>query len=221
MPRPRNLKHRESPRLKRRRPRLEPKRRFVLFCEGRNTEPAYFKAINKAISRNAIISVKTHRGVGVPRTIAEKAAEEAGKNRRRKKDSFEEGDQVWAVFDRDQHPNFDEAVRLCEDNGVHIARSNPCFELWLILHEGDHDRPENCRDMQRKLEHLRPEYEIDGARTPDCDDLVTRVEEAERRGEELLRKRKEGGRPYGNPSTTVGRLTRAIREASDAASPAE
>lgn len=216
----RNLKHREPPRLPRRRPRLEPKRRFILFCEGRNTEPAYFEAIRRAC-RNALISVKTHGGAGVPRTIAEKAAEEAGKNRRRKKDSFEEGDQVWAVFDRDEHPRFDEAVRLCEDKGVRVARSNPCFELWLILHEEDHDRPENRRAMQGKLKRLRPEYEIDGARTPDCADLVTRVEEAERRGEAQLLKREQGGDPYGNPSTTVGRLTREIREASDAASPAE
>ena len=216
----RNLKHREPPRLKRRPHQGEPKRRFVLFCEGRNTEPAYFKAI-RSVYRNALISVETHGGAGVPRTIAEKAAEEAGKNRRRKKDSFEKDDQVWAVFDRDEHPRFDEAVRLCEASGVRVARSNPCFELWLILHERDYDRPQNRRDMQRKLERLRPEYEINGDKTPDCADLVTRVEEAERRGEELLRKRKEGGDPYGNPSTTVGRLTRAIREASDAASPAE
>lgn len=28
--------------LRRRRPVREPKRRFILYCEGRNTEPAYF-----------------------------------------------------------------------------------------------------------------------------------------------------------------------------------
>lgn len=211
---------RRAPNLRRNRFKREPRRRFVLFCEGRNTEPAYFEAIKRAC-RNALISVETHGGVGVPRTIAEKAAEEAGKNRRRKKDSFEEGDQVWAVFDRDEHPRFDEAVRLCQDKGVHIARSSPCFELWLILHEGDYDRPQNRRDMQRELRRLRPEYEINGDKTPDCDDLVTRVEEAERRGEAQLLKREQGGDPYGNPSTTVGRLTHEIREASDAASPAE
>ena len=211
---------RRAPNLRRRRFKREPRRRFVLFCEGRNTEPAYFEAIKRAC-RNALISVETHGGAGVPRTIAEKAAEEAGKNRRRKKDSFEEGDQVWAVFDRDEHPRFDEAVRLCKASGVHIARSNPCFELWLILHERDYDRPQNRRDMQRELRRLRPEYEIDGDKTPDCADPVTRVEEAERRGEAQLLKREQGGDPYGNPSTTVGRLTREIREASDAASPAE
>ena len=48
---------------------------------------------------------------------------------------------------------------------------------------------------------------------PDSDNLVIRVEEAKRRGEMLLRRREEEGNKYGNPSTTDGRLTRAIREA--------
>ena len=54
---------------------------------------------------------------------------------------------------------------------------------------------------------------MDGAKTPDCDDLIARVEDAERRGEEQLRRRDVEGIPFGNPSTTVGRLTGAIREA--------
>ena len=67
--------------------------------------------------------------------------------------------------------------------------------------------------MQAELRRLRPEYEIDGAKTPDCDDLTRRVEDAERRCDEQLRRREEEGSPFGNPSTTVGHLTAAIREA--------
>ena len=50
---------------------------------------------------------------------------------------------------------------------------------------------------------------------PDCNDLVSRVQHAERRGEVLLQRRRESGDPYGNPSTTVGYLTREIREADE------
>ena len=96
---------------------------------------------------------------------------------------------------------------------VGVARSNPCFELWLILHEQDYNRPEDRHAMQKLLAKLRQEYDPDGSKTPDCDDLVKRVEEAERRAERGLRNRETGGAPYGNPSTTVGRLTHAIREA--------
>ena len=208
---------RRIPNLKRRKPSLEPKRRFILFCEGENTETEYFKAISRICS-STLIAVETHGGVGVPYTIAEKAVERAkalglAPRSRRKKDSYEKRDEVWAVFDRDDHPRFDEAVRDCEKQNVGVGRSNPCFELWLILHEQDYNRPEDRHAMQKRLAQLRPEYDPNGAKTPDCDDLVKRVEAAEQRGEKGLENRKSGGAPYGNPSTTVGRLTRAIREA--------
>ena len=67
---------RRTPKLKRRKPSLEPKRRFILFCEGENTETEYFKAISRICS-STLISVETHGGVGVPKTIAEKAVERA------------------------------------------------------------------------------------------------------------------------------------------------
>ena len=212
------MKHRRrTPRLKRRKPSLEPKRRFILFCEGENTETEYFKAISRICS-STLIAVETHGGVGVPYTIAEKAVERAKAlgltpKSRRKKDSYEKRDQVWAIFDRDVHPRFKEAVMKCKEQNVGVARSNPCFELWLILHQRDYDKPNDRHAMQKALAKLRQEYDPDGSKTPDCDDLVKRVEEAERRAERGLRNRETGGAPYSNPSTTVGRLTHAIREA--------
>ena len=182
-----------------------------MFCEGKNTEPAYFGAIRR-VYRDTLISMEIVPAVGVPYTIAEKAVEHLQKQRR-KKDSFEKNDQVWAIFDKDEHPRFDDAVALCEQHGVHVGRSNPCFELWLVLHEKDHDRTENRHEMQKILESLRPEYDQDSGKTPDCDEMINRVEDAEERSERQLQNREQGGRPHGNPSTTVGRLTRTIREA--------
>lgn len=202
----------KSPQLKRSKPTLDPKQRFILFCEGKNTEVAYFKAIDRACS-STLISVETHGGEGVPRTIAEKAVRYVKSLRRRQRNSYEERDQVWAVFDRDDHPHFNEAVAYCESNKVGVGRSNPCIELWLILHERDFDRYEDRHAMQKILAELRPEYDPDGAKTPDCDDLVKRVAVAERRSEAQLRRRLEEDNPHGNPSTTVGQLTREIREA--------
>ncbi len=208
---------RSTPKLKRKNPRLEPKRRFILFCEGENTETEYFKAISRICS-STLISVETHGGVGVPYTIAEEAVERAKAlgltlKSRRKKDSYEKRDEVWAVFDRDEHPRFKEAVMKCEEQNVGVGRSNPCFELWLILHVQDCDKPNDRHAMQKALAKLRQEYDPDGSKKPDCDDLVKRVEAAEQRGEKQLQNRESGGDPSGNPSTTVGRLTRAIREA--------
>lgn len=67
------------------------------------------------------------------------------------------------------------------------------------------------------MKNLRPEYDNHSRKIPDCDDLVTRVESAEERGKVLIERRQEEGVPHGNPSTTVGMLTRAIRIANEAA----
>ena len=209
--------HRKLPRLKRSRHSREPQRKFILFCEGAKTEVAYFKAIRRVYS-STLIDLEVHGGAGVPYTIAEKAIEQAKslgliRRSRRRKDSYETGDRVWAVFDRDDHPRFNEAVANCQACNVGVGFSNPCFELWLILHERDVGRYEDRHAMQSTLARLRPEYDPDGAKTPDCDDLVKRVEAAEQRSETQLQRRMEEDNPYGNPSTTVGRLTREIREA--------
>ena len=206
--------------LRRHGPSREPKRRFVLVCEGAKTEPTYFAAIRRACS-GALVAVETVPGVGGAMTVAERARDEARtrKRGRTKRDSFEDGDRVWAVFDRDEHPRFDEAVALCEGHDIGVARSDPCFELWLILHEREYNRPCDPDEAQKELARQRPEYDRRGAKTVDCDDLARRVEKAEQRAEILLQRRTEEGAPFGNPSTTVGRLTREIRKAAALFSP--
>ena len=212
-----NPKGRKIASLKRRKAVSGPKRRFVVFCEGKNTEPAYLKAL-KRICSSTIIDVQIHPGVGVPHTIATKAvelAESQGISRRRrlKKNSFEEHDQVWAVFDKDEHPKYEEAVERCESKGIGVGRSNPCFELWLILHDGEYNKENNRHKVQSDFASMHPAYKLRAGKIPDCDELVARVENAEERAEAQLSLREGEDRPFGNPSTTVGKLTRAIREA--------
>ena len=201
----------------RRPPVREPKKLFILFCEGKNTEPAYFEEIKKVLT-GSLIDLQTIPAVGVPMTIAKKAVEfskERGliKNRRRRRYSYEEHDEVWAVFDRDNHQKYRESINHCESNNVKVARSDPCFELWLILHEEDYDRPDGRNYVQKKFECMNPSYDVKKGKTPEYQEMMSRVEEAERRAKELLRRRCEEGNPYGCPSTTVGLLTKEIREA--------
>lgn len=52
----------------------------------------------------------------------------------------DEVDECWCVFDVEwpkNHPDLSQAVQLANDHGIHLAISNPCFELWLILHFED------------------------------------------------------------------------------------
>ena len=196
----------------------EAKRGFVLVCEGRITEPRYFRAIRRARAGGGV-AVQILEGVGVPMAVAKRAVATAGNGQNRGKKPAGSGDRIWAVFDRDSHPEYEEAVALCERHGVEVARSDPCFELWLILHIEQYDKACSNDDVQRRLEALRPEYGRRGAKTLDFTALMDRVEKAEEHAAAQLQSRRQEGNPFGNPSTTVGRLTRAIREASGSSPP--
>jgi hypothetical protein len=211
------MKRRGASDLRRRPSVREPKRRFTIFSEGRNTEPTYFRALAEACIK-ALIEVIVVPSVGVPYTIAEQASKRARElgvspSVRRRRDSYEEGDEVWAVFDRDTHPRIKDAVELCKKNRVGIADSNSCFELWLILHEADYDKPDASRAAQNYLRKLRPEYDPTSRKLTNCSELIARIEEAEKRAEAQLERRESEGVPNGVPSTTVFRLTRSIRNA--------
>ena len=211
-------KRRRPPPLDRRGPQRFPKRRFIVFCEGGNTEPAYFGALQETV-RDALVAIETIPVGGEPRTVADGAVTRAkqlgiGKKRKKGRNSFEAGDEVWAVFDRDAHPRYYDALQLCEAHWVGIARSNPCFELWLILHVEDFDRPDDHRAVQSHFKTLCPEYDPKGRKIPDCKALLERLENAECRAErQLLRRQEERDGQLAPPYTTVWKLTRAIRSA--------
>ena len=59
---------------------------------------------------------------------------EAERVAKRQRDSYLAFDEVWCVHDVDDHPRLDEARIMARDNDISLAVSNPCFELWLLLH---------------------------------------------------------------------------------------
>ena len=125
--------------VKRRRPTREPKRRILIVCEGRETEPSYFQALKQTV-RNRLVHVEIAKETGVPYTVVSSAvayrfaAEEEAK---RQHDQNLLWNEVWAVFDVDEHPNLAEARDLAMNKGIRAAISNPCFELWALLHVQD------------------------------------------------------------------------------------
>ena len=168
--------------------------------------------------------VKYRGPLGVPKTVAEKAIEfahERGlaktKVRRRKKlDSYEENDEVWAVFDRDDHPAYKEAIEDCRGAGIPFAYSDPCFELWLLLHLMSFDAPCHRHTIQKKLEKQLEGYDPDSGKTADFGPLIDILELAENRAERQRDSRREEGEEDGNPSTNVYELTRAMKLADNA-----
>jgi hypothetical protein len=206
--------------LKRKPASRDPKTRFTIFCEGKNTEPDYLAAI-KRLHRDSIIDIEIIPNAGVPYTQAQRAIEAATLRGffKKQKESYERNDQLWVVFDRDEHPRYDEAVALCAAKKINVARSNPCFELWLILHYQDYDKPGDRHQLQSHLQTIDTQYDAKGRKLAACDSVLANLETAERRAEVQITRRAEEDVAFGPPSTTMHLLTRAIRHASQKSRP--
>ncbi|WP_204105769.1 MULTISPECIES: RloB family protein [Spirulina sp. CCY15215] len=120
--------------------RRQIRKRFLIICEGEQTEPNYFKyfqQIGRDKQKATIdIEIQTacNKGGGVGITVVKEAI------KKKKKDRTYEKDEVWCVFDRDAKPenknqhNFNEAIQLASNNDINLAISNDAFELWYLLH---------------------------------------------------------------------------------------
>lgn len=200
---------RTFPSLKRRNANRVPYKTFYIFSEGSNTEPTYFEMVKKT-RRDGLVRLCTAKGSGDPLNIARNAIS-CVRSRNKSKNSFKKNDEVWAVFDRDDHEHWEAAISMCLNAGVKLGYSNPCFELWLILHYKDHDAPDDRYQIQRIANHVVPGYDHKGRKVADCSSLASFIQDAEIRAKKLCQRRVEEGLEKGPPSTSIWELTYSIR----------
>jgi hypothetical protein len=156
-------------------------------------------------------------GLGAtPKTVVERAVQlskEARQDARRERDDFLKYDEVWCVFDRDEHPLVPEAKQQAFDNEFHVAFSNPCFELWLLLHFQDQrafiERDKTAHELSRHV----PGY----SKHVHFPTFAPLYEDAFRRARELVAWQERQGRAGENPWTTVHLLTDRVRQLGKAA----
>lgn len=119
---------------------------IIVVTNGQSTEYNYFADYSAKLPKGTVrIEPEFHNGN--PTAVVNKAI------RRAKKGQF---DEVWAVFDKDKFPDFDSAVALAEDSPAQPGYSNPCFELWLLLHFQDVSSALDAKVCKVKLEtHLQ------------------------------------------------------------------
>lgn len=111
---------------------------FRIYCEGQNTEPEYFKSF----PINTENKVEEVIGLGRSKTsLVEKVLEllSIGQFLRGQND-YDENRQLWVVFDFDkkgehnENEDYENAIRLANENDINVAYSNDAFELWFVLH---------------------------------------------------------------------------------------
>jgi hypothetical protein len=190
----------------------QPRLRFLIACEGRRTEPYYFLALSREF-RNPLVYLEIEREGGTPKTLVERAAAKkklAARDARSQRDPFLAFDQVWCVFDVDEHPYLADALQQARANGIKVAVSNPCFELWVLLHFQEQSAFLDRAMARRLLKKYIPGYQ----KIVPFEALKPYYNNAVERAKILDARCESAGVRGDNPSTGVYRLTEGIREGS-------
>lgn len=143
-------------------------RSVYIFCEGLKREYQYFDYFRAIDSRINIVPYRlTSTQNNSPGGLLEiaKACIIRTKKNPTPKYYFEDGDEVWIVFDTDKDkkntrtPQINAIKEFCESNmGWHYAQSNPCFEVWLYNHfcfiDPNIRTPNKCKSWKQTLSKL-------------------------------------------------------------------
>lgn len=175
-------------------------RLIIIAAEGEFTEKIYFEALRKH-ARNSRVHIK----------ILERDEENIHNSspeyvlgqltQYKLENPIEQDDELWLVIDKDKWTAKSiraVAQRCAQDSSYHLALSNPCFELWLILHiidaslESDEEKVKMLKNrkekknadpyLKRKLRALLGSYQESNY---DADKLVLQVADAIARAEDL------------------------------------
>ena len=110
---------------------------FVLAFEGNYAEPQYYEALKERLRyKNYRLHIESL--VREP-DDTRSAPNHVFQSLKEKKEeyNFNDSDEFWMIIDRDRW-QLDEWVEKCEqEKNFFLAISNPCFELWLLLHIAD------------------------------------------------------------------------------------
>ena len=111
-------------------------RLIVIAAEGTMTESIYFEAMKTSLcaSNVQVEILRREQGGSSPESVHRQIYAF------KQEYEIEEDDELWIVVDKDRWKVkmlAQMAQRCQQDSNLHFGLSNPCFELWLLLHLED------------------------------------------------------------------------------------
>ncbi len=128
----------------------------VVVCDDSRTAPAYFRELKREVKQHIALNISPAgcQG-GSPATVVERAIAEHEKLR----DDDDDRDTVWALIDTEREPicrtRAEDAKKNGEKCGIKVALSDPCYEVWTLLHLEDTGRHfDDCGQVLDRVKHL-------------------------------------------------------------------
>jgi hypothetical protein len=210
-------KERNRKELERKRGRRASYDRILIVSEGKKTEPNYFHEIRSTYRlHTANVQVRPSELGTSPLQVVQYARELFTHGDRHKGIQPRAFEKVFAVFDRDDHDSYKDALNLVasldgrlrsdakQPVSFQAIASVPCFELWLLLHYEDIQAPLHRNDVMRRLRSYIPDYQkgMNNAFATTKEHLAIATERAERLA--------IGFSPYTDPEpyTGIGELVK-------------
>lgn len=212
-------KERQRKQLERKLGRRASYDRILIVSEDSKAAPNYFTEIRRAHrlhSANVVVLPSDFRTE--PIQVVQYAAELFKNGDRHRQIQPRAFERVYAVFDRDDHPSYFDALRSAEsldgslrnDNGQAVSfkaiPSVPSFELWLLLHYEDIQAPIDRYEVMRRLKRYLPDYEKGrgGVFAKTRGELATATQRAQALAARFSAY--DGGEPY----TAIGELVATL-----------
>jgi hypothetical protein len=146
--------------------------RILIASEGTKTEPLYFEEIRRTYRLHTANVVVQPSELGTqPLQVVQYARDLFENGDRHKKIPPRAFERVFAVFDRDDHRTYHDALALAASLSGKLRNdtkqpvdfraiaSVPCFELWLLLHFEDIQQPLHRDDVLRRIKRHIQAYE--------------------------------------------------------------
>jgi RloB-like protein len=194
--------------------------RVLIVCEGEKTEPNYLNEIRTHYKlHTANVVVRASELGTAPIQVVRYAEQLFLHGDAHHKLEARDFDRVFAVFDRDDHASYDEALVYCQNakplrnkerQAVPLIAipSVPCFELWLLLHFEDVLAPLHRNEVYQRLREYLPSYDKGGSGY--WQQTMQQLPHALRRAEWLaaLHTPTEGEEPYTGMAQLVSYLAK-------------
>ena len=138
----------------------DPANTILVVAEG-STERIYFTGLKARKSTVKIVVPRSHPtdALGLVRLCVE--------HMEMKDIDIDHGDMAICAFDIEGNDerNLSKAIRMARQSGVLLAMTNPCFELWFLMHFRDVLPSVSCAEVHRCLkDHIKNYNKTDNYR---------------------------------------------------------